>query len=250
MFGCRANALHCHGAVMQIHGLHLGFNGHCMFSFRPLSIYFFSSLYLCNAAVCGICTCSWGAKCRIVLFFPLFPFYDSLSFFSCPFLKKLCKRILALSVLIFFAFFCDHLDAFWCVGSRFWFVYALVFTFFYLYLLRLFFERPHSACWAEGAAWFSYVNIVVLFKLFIPFLTHFEIFCPVFVIRSTPLFFTSPWSAHFRWSSQNEQAFLNMECLSKLSARMDAIAHVCIRYFCAALLFVCLFICFPYHRGW
>ena len=114
--------------------------------------------------------------------------------------------------------------------------------FFYLYLLRLFFEWPHSACWAEGAAWFSYVNIVVLFKLFIPFLTHFENFCPVFVIRSTPLFFTSPWSAHFRWSSQNEQAFLNMECLSKLSARMDAIANLCIRYFCAALLFVCLFV--------
>ena len=131
MFGCRANALHCHGAVMQIHGLHLGFNGHCMFSFRPLSFSFFSSLYLCNAAVCGICTCSWGAKCGIYICVPLLPFYDSLSFFSCPFLKKRFKHILALSLCSdFLHLFATTLMLFSLLALAFVSFMPLVFTFF------------------------------------------------------------------------------------------------------------------------
>ena len=55
--------------------------------------------------------------------------------------------------------------------------------------------------------------------------------------------FTAPWSAHFCWSSQNEQAFLNMECLSKLSARMDAIARVHSFFLALHCLLVCLFVC-------
>ena len=175
MCGCRAQALHCHGAVVQIHGLNLGFNGHCMFSFGPLSISF---LLLSLSLQCRSLRHLYvflRCKVRYIVFFfvPLFPFYDSLSFFSCPFLKKRCKHILALSLFWFFCIFLRPPSCFLVCWHLLSFRLCPWFSRFFSFTFCVCFSNGPILPAALRALRDLHINLVVLFEWFIPFLKHF-----------------------------------------------------------------------------